>query len=190
MRDRWAPGGPAAPGPPGSPVAPPDRHWPAPASAARQPDLARQPAAGKSGEAPASSGSASVAPKSAGVLRAGAVERPGLEGASGGGGAAPGGFPAGGAPPGAAPAGAAGGGGGGGSRRRPLGDEGLPRRPGFRACGKETPAARDPPERVEGRGRPRAAPATGMRQRAGLERVYPVPARLVQFEHAGLAAVD
>jgi len=58
------------------------------------------------------------------------------------------------------------------------------------ACREGKLAALELPEQVEGLASSPDAPATGMRQRAGLERVYPVPARLVQFEHAGLAAVD
>src|SRR5437773_2010335 len=78
MRGRRALGGPAAPEPPGSLVARPDRPGPVPASAARQPtaDLAPQPVADRSGAARASWGSASVAPKSSGVSRAGPAGRP------------------------------------------------------------------------------------------------------------------
>src|SRR2546430_6067171 len=78
MRGPRALGGPAAPEPPGSLVARPDRPGPVPASAARQPlaDLAPQPVADRSGGARASWGTASVAPKSSGVSRAGPAGRP------------------------------------------------------------------------------------------------------------------
>src|SRR5207237_6898237 len=79
---RWAPVGPPGPGPPGWPGVRPDR----PASAARQQatDLAWRPAAGRSGEARASSELASVAPKSSAASPAGPVERQALEPASAG----------------------------------------------------------------------------------------------------------